>query len=283
MAERLREFYERLKQVPTALVGLILVVALLLTAILAPAVSPYEATKFHPKNRLEGPSAEFWLGTDQYGRDIFSRIIMGSRISLTLGILSTIIGSAAGTMIGLFSGYAGGKIDELLMRLMDALMSFPGVLLALLILTALGSSLLNVIIAISIVFTPHIARVARSVTLAVKSEEYVQAAQARGDTRVYILLWEILPNIIPSILIESSIRVGFAILMGSSISFLGLGTQPPTPDWGLMIGQAREYIFRSAWLIIWPAVSIAVTVIGFNLLGDGIRDMLDPKLVEKTR
>jgi peptide/nickel transport system permease protein len=186
-----------------------------------------------------------------------------------------------GTLIGLFSGYTGGRIDEILMRFMDALMSFPGILLALLVLTALGSSLINVIISISIVFTPHIARVARSVTLAAKNEEYVQAAQARGDTIWYILFAEILPNIIPAILVESSIRVGFAILMGSSISFLGLGTQPPTPDWGLMIGQAREYIFRSAWLIIWPAVAIAVTVIGFNLLGDGVRDMLDPMLVKK--
>ena len=282
MSERMTELYERLRDVPTAMAGVIMVVLLIIIAVLAPLIAPYEPTKFHPQHRLEAPSAEFWLGTDQFGRDLFSRIVMGSRISLTLGVSATVLGTFFGTLIGLFSGYSGGRTDEVLMRLMDALMSFPGILLALLVLTALGSNLLNVVMSIGIVFTPRIARVARSVTLAAKNEEYVEAARARGDSRLYILFRELLPNIVPPVLIESSIRVGFAILMGASISFLGLGAQPPSPDWGLMIGQARSYIFQSVWVIIWPAAAIAITVIGFNLLGDGVRDMLDPRLVKKV-
>jgi len=283
MSERFAEFYDRLRDVPTAMAGIIMVTLLILITIFAPLIAPYEPTKFHPQHRLEGPSAEFWFGTDQFGRDMFSRIVMGSRISLTLGVVSTLLGTFVGTFIGLFSGYTGGKTDEVLMRLMDALMSFPGILLALLVLTALGSSLINVILSIAIVFTPRIARVARSVTLAAKNEEYVEAAKARGDSTWYILFWELLPNIVPPVLIEGSIRVGFAILMGASISFLGMGTQPPNPDWGLMIGQARDYIFQSVWPIVCPAAAITVTVIGFNLLGDGVRDMLDPRLVKKVR
>ena len=282
MNERLIEMAIRIRQVPTVMIGLAIVLVLIFTAVFAPYISPYEATQFHPKNRFESPSRQFWLGTDEFGRDLCSRILIGSRVSLTIGITATFAAALMGTLLGLFSGYAGGRTDEFIMRLLDALMSFPGLLLALLILTALGSSFINVIISISIYATPRIARVARSVTLAAKNEEYVQAAQARGDHLFYILFAEILPNVVPPILVESSIRVGFAILMAASISFLGMGTQPPTPDWGLMIGQAREYIFKSAWIIIWPALAIAVTVIGFNLLGDGLRDVLDPYLTRKS-
>ena len=281
MTERTSALFLKFRQNPTASVGLSLVAVLILIAILGPVIVPYPPTQFHPKHRFESPNRDFWFGTDQFGRDIFSRIVMGSQISLTLGILSTLLGSLMGTVVGIFAGYTGGKTDEIGMRLMDALMSFPGILLALLILTALGSNLTNVILSISIVFTPRIARVARSVTLAVKAEEYIQAAQARGDTTTYILFREILPNVIQPVLVEGTIRVGFAILMGASISFLGMGAQPPTPDWGLMIGQARHHIFQSPWMIVWPSVAIALTVIGFNLLGDGIRDMLDPRLVKK--
>jgi peptide/nickel transport system permease protein len=282
MNERWREAAERIRHVPTVLIGSAIVLILVLTALLAPYISPYESTQFHPKNRFESPSRQYWLGTDEYGRDLCSRILMGSRVSLAVGITSTLAAALIGTFLGLFSGYTGGRTDELLMRLLDALMSFPGLLLALLILTALGSSFINVVISISIYAAPRIARVARSVTLAAKNEEYVLAAQARGDSIFYILFVEILPNVVPPILVESSIRVGFAILMAASISFLGMGTQPPTPDWGLMIGQAREYIFKSAWMILWPAVAIAVTVIGFNLLGDGLRDVLDPYITKKS-
>jgi ABC-type dipeptide/oligopeptide/nickel transport system permease subunit len=282
MNERLTEMALKIRQVPTVVVGMAIVLVLIFTAVFAPYISPYEATTFNPKHRFEAPSRQFWLGTDQFGRDLFSRIVMGSRVSLTIGITATLGGAFMGTLLGLFSGYTGGRTDEFIMRLLDALMSFPGLLLALLILTALGSSLVNVIISISIYATPRVARVARSVTLAAKNEEYVLAAQARGDNIFYILFAEILPNVVPPIIVESSIRVGFAILMAASISFLGMGTQPPTPDWGLMIGQAREYIFKSAWIILWPAVAIAVTVVGFNLLGDGLRDVLDPYLTRKS-
>jgi len=263
------------------LIGMVLVALLITVAIFGPLISPYEPTMIHAENRLKPPSRQFWMGTDQFGRDTFSRIVMGSRTSLSLGVFATLLGSILGTMIGLFSGYFAGKTDELIMRLMDALMSFPSILLALLVLTALGSNLFNVIISIGIVSTPRIARVARSVTLAIKNEDYVLAARARGDSLFYILSCEIMPNILPPILVEGSIRVGFAIVTGASISYLGMGTQPPTPDWGMMIGQAREYIASSPWLIVWPALAIAVTVIGFNLLGDGVRDMLDPHLVKK--
>lgn len=274
---RLSHAFSTLRRYPSALVGSVLVSLLLLVALLAPVLAPYDPLKLNPRERFLPPSAEHIMGTDEYGRDVFSRILIGSRTSLGIGLSVTAICAVAGGLIGLSSGYFGGRVDELIMRSMDILMAFPGILFALLILSMLGSNTLNVIIAISITGIPKTARVARSSCLNVRSEEFIEAAKARGDSTWYILLAEILPNAVQPIIVEASIKVGFVILTASSLSFLGLGTQPPTPDWGLIVGAAREYIFESPMLIVWPILAIAVTTISFNLLGDGLRDILDPK------
>lgn len=272
----MKDFFRHLPKHPSAMIGIVMVALLLLCSIFATSLAPHSTTKFNAKNRFAKPSVEHLMGTDQYGRDIFSRVLVGSRISLTLGISSALIATIFGLSIGLFSGYMGGIIDEIIMRLMDAFKSFPSILLALLLLTVLGSSLLNVIFAVSIVFTPATTRLARGMTLGIKNEEFVLAAEARGDSKMHILFVEILPNILPPILIEGSIKVGFAILIGASLSFLGMGTQPPSPDWGLLVSQGREYVFQSTGLIIWPILALSLTVVAFNLLGDGLRDMLTP-------
>lgn len=274
---RLSEVFSTLRRYPSAMVGSVLVSLLLIIALLAPVLAPHDPLKLNPRERFEPPSATHIMGTDEYGRDVFSRILIGTRTSLGIGLSVTVICAVVGGFIGLSSGYFGGRIDELIMRGMDILMAFPGILFALLILSMLGSSMLNVIIAISITGIPKTARVARSSCLNVRNEEFIEAAKARGDSTWYILLVEVLPNAVQPIIVEASIKVGFVILTASSLSFLGLGTQPPTPDWGLIVGAAREYIFESPMLIVWPILAIAVTTISFNLLGDGLRDILDPK------
>jgi peptide/nickel transport system permease protein len=201
--------------------------------------------------------------------------MLGGRVSLFLGTLATGLGLILGIPIGLISGYIGGQVDEAIMRLMDALMSFPSLLLALLILTTLSSSIWNAIAAIGIVYAPRIARIVRGSTLSAKQQEYVQAAEARGESSLYIMFGEIFPNITAPIVVEASIRVGFAILVGTSLSFLGLGAQPPTPDWGYMIAEARNHLYSSFWYLLWPSVALGMTVTGFNLLGDGLRDQLN--------
>lgn len=246
-------------------------------SLFGPFIVPHDPTQTHLLHKLEGPSATFPLGTDYLGRDLLSRVMLGGRVSLLLGVSATALGLVLGVPIGLTAGYAGGRIDEVIMRVMDALMSFPSLLLALLILTTLSSSIWNAIMAIGIVYAPRIARVVRGSTLSVKEEEYVQAAKARGESDLYIMFGEIFPNILSPIIVEGSIRVGFAILVGTSLSFLGLGAQPPTPDWGYMIAQARSHIYDSFWYLLWPSIALGMTVIGFNLLGDGLRDVLDPQ------
>ena len=273
----IRNVFSTLRRYPSAFVGSILVSLLLIVALFAPMIAPHDPLKLNPKELFAPPSIEHVMGTDEYGRDMFSRIILGTRTSLGIGLSVSVICAVAGGLIGLTSGYLGGRADEFIMRAMDILMAFPGILFALLILSMLGSSLVNVIVAISITGIPKTARVARSSCLNVRNEEFIEAAKARGERTWYILLVELLPNAVQPIIVEASIKVGFVILTASSLSFLGLGTQPPTPDWGLIIGSAREYIFEAPMLIVWPILAIAFTTISFNLLGDGLRDILDPK------
>ena len=273
----IRTVFSTLLRYPSAMVGSVLVSILLIVAIFAPFIAPHDPLKLNPRERFAPPSVEHVMGTDEYGRDVFSRIILGTRTSLGIGLSVTLVCAVAGGLIGLTSGYLGGRADELIMRAMDILMAFPGILFALLILSMLGSSIVNVIVAISITGIPKTARVARSSCLNVRGEEFIEAAKARGERTWYILLVELLPNAVQPIIVEASIKVGFVILTASSLSFLGLGTQPPTPDWGLIIGSAREYIFEAPMLIVWPILAIAFTTISFNLLGDGLRDILDPR------
>jgi peptide/nickel transport system permease protein len=268
---------------PSALVGTIIIVLTLTAAIAGPAITSHDPTESNTQQRFAGPSlldsdnSEYFLGTDNYGRDLITRTLLGGRSSLLLGISSAGLGLLIGVPLGLIAGYSGGKIDEIIMRLMDSLMSFPSLLLALLILTTLSSSIWNAIIAVGIAYFPRIARVVRSATISVKNEQYVTAAEARGESSVSIMFKEILPNITSPIVVEGTIRIGFAMLIGSSLSFLGLGAQPPTPDWGYMIAQARVYTYDSMWFLLWPALALGITVTGFNLLGDGLRDILDPQ------
>lgn len=262
------------RKVATALV--ILVPILILTA-LGKTVAPYDPVQTHVADRFADPGGKYLLGTDHLGRDLLSRVIVGGRSSLTLGFGSVAVSLLAGVPIGLFAGYVKGRPDEILMRLMDIMMSVPVLLLGILIVVALGSSLINVILAVGIVFTPRIARVTRSATLGVSEEPYVMAAEARGESTANILFREILPNVTAPIIVEGSIRVGYAILIGTGLSFLGLGTGPPHPDWGFMIAEARVYMFQSPWFLVWPSVALVSTITATNLLGDGLRDVLDPR------
>jgi peptide/nickel transport system permease protein len=246
----------------------------ILISIFGPLISPQATTEQNILNRLQGPSTKYFLGTDQYGRDLLSRTLLGGRTSLVLGVGAVSLGLFLGIPIGLLTGYFKGKTDEIVMRFMDTLLSFPSLLMALLIITALGASMSHAILAIGIANCPGISRIVRSATLSVRSEEFVLAAEARGESHFYIMFSEIFPNILPPIIIEGTIRIGFAILIGASLSFLGLGVQPPLADWGLMIRDSREYLFLSSWPLLCPGIALGITIIGFNLFGDGLRDVI---------
>lgn len=262
---------------PHGAVGSVLLALLVLAVAFGPALAPYDPESFHPSSRLVGPSEAFWLGTDHFGRDILSRILWGARTTVLLSLLATAIGAVAGAAVGVFSGYVGGWIDDVVMRFVDAMMAIPSLLFALLIVTVLGPSGVNAVIAIGIAFAPGIARVARSVTLSVRTSDYVAAAVARGESAGWIMLREVLPNMLAPVIIEATIRVAFAIMLLATLSFLGLGSQPPAPEWGLMISDARGFMFRSAWTIFWPGLAIATVAVTFNLLGDALRDALNPR------
>ena len=234
----------------------------------------YEGTKAaaHPKlHQLLAPSTQFWLGTDQYGRDILSRVLTGGTSLISTAAAGAALGIVLGTVVGIGSGYKGGRVDELVMRVMDGLMAFPTLLLALLVLFTLGSSRVNIAATIGFVSMPNIARVVRSTTLSLKSMEFVQSARLRGESAAYIILREILPNVMPVIGVEASVRLSYAILSVASLGYLGLGIQPPSPDWGLMISLGNRFLVSAPWIPIGPMVAIASLVIGVNLLADGIR------------
>jgi len=274
----LKTILKRLLKHPQGMIGLILTCLILLLAVLGPYLAPYDPETFHFSARFVPPSSDFLLGTDSFGRDLLSRVMVGSRDTVFLALLATLIGTGIGAFIGLVSGYAGGRTDEITMRVIDAVMAIPGLLFALLILSALGSSALNAVIAIGITFAPGMARVARSVTLSVREQDYVAAAVARGESTAWIVLREIAPNTLAPIIVEATIRVAFAIMLLATLSFLGMGAQPPSPEWGLMIADARGHLYRSPWPVIVPGVAIASVAIAFNLLGDGLRDVLNPRV-----
>jgi peptide/nickel transport system permease protein len=252
-----------------AIVGMFLVLALI-----GPYITPYPFDQFHFSQRLAAPSAEFWWGTDRYGRDIFSRVIHGTSLTVFMAGSGTIIGVFFGLLIGLFSGYVGGWVDEILMRLTDIVMSFPGLLLAMLVVAALGSNEINAVISIGIVFIPKVARVVRSATLGLRNVQFVEAAEVRGESSGYIIFREILPNVWPPIIVETCIRLSYAVLLVVSLSYLGLGAQPPAPDWGLMIAKERAFMVTAPWVVFAPAAAIVSLIIGVNLLGDGMREWL---------
>ena len=271
------EFLIRLVRTPQGLMGGLIVLLILLGVVFGNMLVPYGPDDMQALARYKGPSMAHWLGTDQYGRDILSRLLNGARSTVVMALLATFIGTLGGAILGTGSAYLGGRADEFIMRTVDAVMAIPSLLLALLVVSLLGSNSANALLAISIAFMPSMARISRSVALTVRKQDYVSAAIARGEGAGYIVWREMLPNVIAPIVVEMTIRVSFAVMLFATLSFLGLGAQPPATDWGLMVSEARQYLHRSYWILLWPSAAIALTAIGFNLLGDGLRDALNPR------
>lgn len=257
--------------------GVIICVFWILMAVLAPVIAPYDPIVQDLTKMLQPPSGEHIFGTDNFGRDIFSRVIYGGRYSLLAGCLTVIIAGAVGSLYGAIAGYVGGKIDNVMMRFSEMVLSFPSLILAMLINSVLGSSLFNTMFALVIVAWPTYARLMRSVVLSVKENEYIAAAEALGASRMRILIKEIIPNSISSVLIMATTDLGNQILMFSTLSFLGLGSAPPTPEWGVMVSEGVDY-FNKFWVAGFPGLAIFTMAIGANFIGDGMRDLLDPKL-----
>jgi len=260
---------------PTTVIGLAIVMTYLLLALLGEWIAPYPATDQHLADALQSSSLRYPFGTDQFGRDILSRVIVGSRSMIILATASTLLGLLLGAGTGMIAGYYGGLVDEILMRATDVLLSFPALLLALLILSMLGSDMIYLILSISIVFAPAIARVVRSVVLELKTREFVEAARMIGATHSRIMLRKILPNLMNMLLVEAAIYFGYAILVGAGLGFLGMGVQPPSPDWGLQVNDGRNFLLTAPWVVIFPALAISSLVIGINLLADGLADGAD--------
>lgn len=262
---------------PAGLAGGLLLLLVAVAVAFGPWLAPYDPQAFHPAARLQGPSAAHWLGTDQFGRDLFSRLMHGARATILFGLGATALGVAAGSIIGVTAGVIGGWVDSLIMRILDGLLAVPDLLFALLIVTMLGGGTDKAMLAIAIAFTPGMARIARSAVLSIRTREYVLAAVARGESQAWIVGREVIPNAIGPIVVEATIRVAFAIMIGATLGFLGLGAQPPSTEWGLMVAEARQFMFRNPWTVAVPGVAIAIAAMGFNLFGDALRDVLDPR------
>lgn len=274
------EFWKKFKKQRLAFVASFFILLLIIISFIGPYIVPYDITESDYNSVLQKPSFSHWAGTDEFGRDIFSRIIAGTRISLSVGFFSVFIGATIGTILGLLSGYFGKWIDSLIMRFSDVLFAFPGVLLAIGIIAILGPGLINVVIAVSIFTIPIFARIVRSSTLSVKSTLYVEATRSVGAKNLRVIVRHVLPGTFSSIIVYFTMRLGLAILTAASLSFLGLGAQPPTPEWGAMLSSGRDYINNYPHITIFPGIAIFLTVLAFNLLGDGLRDALDPKIEE---
>ena len=275
----LREFFSRLIHARLAGLGLVIVILFALSAILAPLLAPYSPTKQQISNGLKPPTLDHLLGTDQLGRDMLSRILYGGQASLQVGFIAVGIALFVGTALGLIAGYWNNSwLETIIMRAMDALLAFPALVLALALVAALGPNLQDAIIAIGVVGIPAYARLTRGQVLSVRERDYIEAARTVGATDFRIIVRHILPNVTAPLIVQSSLGIAFAILAEAGLSFLGLGVQPPTPSWGEMLNSGRGYLEIDPWLIIGPGTAIFLCVLGFNFLGDGIRDVLDPRL-----
>ena len=263
---------------PRVIVAALVLAAIAIGAAAAGWLAPYPFDEMHIADRLHPPSLAYLAGTDEYGRDVLSRTLYGGRLSLFLGAAATAIGLAAGVPLGLLAGYCRGVVDEALMRALDVVMSFPALLLVLLIISLTPPGPAKTSVAVGILFVPPIARVTRSVTLDLMTHEFIVAARARGERLSYILWRELLPNAWPAIVVEGSLRFAFAILLGAVLSFLGFGLQPPAADWGLMINNSRDFIETASWLALAPGLAMSITVIAVSILGDGLREYFDPRL-----
>ncbi len=269
--------WRRLRARKSAVVGLFLIVLFVLIAICAPLVAPYDPTQQSWTAIRKPPSLQHWFGTDESGRDLFSRVIYGSRASLLAGLVSISIALGLGVPIGLLAGYGGRWLDALISRITDAMLAIPFLILAIALAAFLGPSLQNAMIAIGLTATPIFVRLTRGQVMTVKVEDYVEAARAVGNPPVRIAVKHILPNILPALIVQATISVATAIIAEASLSFLGLGQQPPAPSWGSMLNTAQRFLTNAPWMAVWPGLAIFLSVLSFNLVGDGLRDALDPK------
>ncbi|MGH8067161.1 MAG: ABC transporter permease [Candidatus Entotheonellia bacterium] len=274
-----RGLWRLVKEKPLGAFGGVLVIGLMLCAVFAHWIVPYPYDETNVRQRLKPPGAQFYLGTDNLGRDVFSRIVYGARISVTVGFGAVALSILLATMLGVTSGYFGGKVDVFVQRVVDAAMAFPPLVILLSIMAVLGPGLLNVILVLGIVPSANRSRVIRSATLTAKENQYVEAARAVGASHLRIILCYILPNIMAPIIIIATNALGAVILIEATLSFLGFGVPPPYPSWGEMLsGSGRSYMYKAPWMAIWPGVAISLAVFGFNMLGDALRDLLDPRL-----
>lgn len=278
----------------TAVVGLALAIVIFFTAVLAddwfiaalqgrdarPLLAPFDPTKQDTRSRLQPPSAEHPMGLDNYGRDILTRIIYGTRVSLLVGVVSVLLGGVLGTFLGVVAGYAGGRLENLIMRSTDVLMAFPSLIMGLMVLAVLGAGIFKMIVAIGIMLSPAFVRVTHSSTLGIKQNDYILAAKGTGVGHMRSLRKHVLPNLLGELIVLSSVWAASAIRVEASLSFIGLGVSPPTPAWGTMIRDGTQHLTNAPWISLFPGLAILVTVLAFNLLGDGLRDILDPKSYE---
>jgi len=267
----------RVTRNPMGAFGLTVVVIMALLAILAPVISPYSPITQHPGQELKPPSAEFWLGSDDLGRDLFTRILYGARVSFVVGIVATALGAAIGVSTGMLSGYLGGWVDSVFMRSYDALLAFPGIIIGIAVISILGASTLNVAYALAIGGIPFFARLMRSSVLSERERDYVYAARCIGAKDGRVMFGHVLPNTIAPLLVQLSLAMGFAVLAEAGLSFLGLGTQPPDPSWGSMLNDSRAYLREAPWYGLWPGVALTILLVALNYLSDALRDALDPR------
>jgi peptide/nickel transport system permease protein/oligopeptide transport system permease protein len=277
-ASFLRDAITAFRRNRLAMVGLLFVILLALLAIFAPLVSPYNPYIVDLDNQLLPPSLHHWLGTDNFGRDVLTRIIYGARISLVVGIVPSFISLVIGTVMGILSGYVGGRTDFVVMRLADMMIAFPSLLLAMVVMYTLGANLFNIFIALALVGWAGVARVVRAQTLALKEKEFIEAARANGTTQSTVMAHHIFPNVVPTLIVLFSLSIPDAIMWESSLSFLGVGVQPPLASWGLLVSTGKDYLFQAPMFAVAPGVAILLAVLAFNFVGDGLRDALDPSM-----
>ena len=275
---QLKEVWRRFRRNKRAMIGLFMLLILVFAAVFADVIAPYDPLKQDIINRLQPPSAAHWFGTDELGRDIFSRILYGSRISLTVGLIAVGLSSIVGCALGAIAGYYGGTLDNIIMRCTDILMAIPGILLNISIVAALGTGLKNVMIAIGISSVPAYCRIMRASLLSLKDQEFVDASRAAGASDFHIIVKHILPNSMAPLIVQATLKIGGAILSCASMSFIGLGIVPPTPEWGAMLSTGRDFLRDAPHLTTFPGIAIMFAVFAMNLMGDGLRDALDPKL-----
>lgn len=275
-----KEIWKRMKKNRAAMIGLVIICIFVFLAVFADLIADYEekAITQDATVRLQPPNSEHWFGTDAYGRDVFARIIHGARVSLTIGLASTGISVILGGLFGAMAGYYGGKIDSIIMRLMDTIMCIPGILLALAIVAALGPGMRNLLIAITVAQVPGFTRVIQSVILSVVGQDFIEAAKACGTTDTRIIIRHILPNAMGPIIVQATMSVAGMIITAAGLSFIGMGIQPPRPEWGAMLAESEEYMRYAPYLVAFPGIAIVLAALALNLLGDGLRDALDPRL-----